>query len=135
MNRVRLLLGALGVAAMTYAVYGSLTEDSEHAVGHGLFLVGVVIAHELVLMPIAIGVGWLIARWLPGWSRGAVAGGLYASAVVAAIALPFVLGVGRTIDNPSKFPLNYGRGLLMVLGVVWLAVAVVVLLRRRRVRT
>jgi hypothetical protein len=133
MRWVRLGLGVLGLAAMAYAVYGSVTEDSEHLWGRGLFLVGVLVAHDLVLLPVAIGVGWLVARRLPGWARAGVHSGLYASAVVTAIALPFVLGRGRLPDNPSKFPLDYGRGLLIVLVVIWIAVAVLVV-RRRRVR-
>ena len=40
------------------------------------------------------------------------------------MAFPFVLGAGRLPDNPSKFPRDYGRGLLIVLGVVWLTVVV-----------
>ena len=124
MRWIRLALGALGLAAMAFAIHGALTDDGEHLGGHLLFLGGVLVAHDLVLLPLVIGVGWLLARYLPKWARPGVQSGLLVSAAVTAVAFPFVLGAGRLPDNPSKFPRNYGHGLLIVLTVVWLAVAV-----------
>jgi hypothetical protein len=130
MRWIRLGLGALGLAGMGYAVRGALFDDGEHLLGHLLFLVTVLVWNDLVLLPSAIGVGWLVVRYLPPWARGGVQGGLFISAVVTAVAFPFVLGAGRLPDNQSKFPRDYGLGLLIVLGVVWLAV----LLRLGRAR-
>jgi hypothetical protein len=118
----RRALGALGLAAIGYAVTGAVTDGGDRLVGHLLFLVGVLFVDDLLVIPVALAVGWVLARYLPQWARGAVQVGLFASAVVTAIALPFVLGAGRLPDNPSKFPLDYGRGLAIVLGVVWVAV-------------
>jgi hypothetical protein len=59
----------------------------------------------------------------------------YLSGALIAVALPLVLGLGRTPDEPSALPLNYGRGLLISLAVVWLAAAAIAataLFRRRR---
>jgi hypothetical protein len=108
---------------MAFAVHGALTDDGEHLGGHLFFLAIVVFTHELVLLPAALGIGWLLSRHLPGWARAGTQVGLFVSAVVTAVSFPFVLGAGRLPDNPSKFPRNYGHGLLVVLGVVWLAVA------------
>jgi hypothetical protein len=124
MRWMRLGLGVLGLAAMAFAVHGALTDNGEHLGGHLLSLAGVLVAHDLVLLPLAIGIGWLLARYLPGWARSGVQSGLFVSAIVTVVAFPFVLGAGRLPDNPSKFPRNYGHGLLIVLGVVWLAVAI-----------
>jgi len=124
MRWIRFGLGALGLAAMAFAIHGALTDDGEHLGGHLFFLGGVLVAHDLVLLPLVIGVGWLLARYLPGWARPSVQGGLIVSAAVTVEAFPFVLGAGRLPDNPSKFPRNFGHGLLIVLGVVWLAVAI-----------
>jgi hypothetical protein len=117
---------------MVFAVHGALTDDGEHLLGHLTFLVGVLAADDLVLLPLAIGVGWLLSRYLPAWACGGVQGGLFVSAVLTAVAFPFVLGAGRLADNPSKFPRNYGQGLLIVLGLVWLGVAVWLCVARRR---
>jgi putative copper export protein len=59
--------------------------------------------------------------------------------VVTFVALPFVLGRGRIADNPSRQPLDYGRGLLVVLAAIWSVVLVAVAVRyllavRRRPR-
>ena len=124
MRWLRYGLGGLGLAAMAFAVHGALTDNGEHLSGHLAFLIGVLIADDLILLPLAIGVGWLLARYLPTWTRGSVQVGLFISAIVTAVSFPFVLGAGRLADNPSKFPRDYGQGLLIVLGVVWLGVAV-----------
>ena len=76
------------------------------------FRAAVLIGHDLILLPIAIGVGVLVVRIAPGWARPSALGALYASAVVTVIAFPFLIGVGRSPDNPSVLPLHYGRGLL-----------------------
>jgi hypothetical protein len=127
-------LGVLGLAAIGYAVAGAATDGGERLVGHVLFLAGVLLADDLVVLPLALATGWLLARYLPGWARSGVQGGLFASAVVTAVAFPFVLGTGRQPDNPSKFPLDYGRGLVIVLGVIWFTVAIWLALTRARRR-
>jgi hypothetical protein len=68
------------------------------------------------------------------WGRSSVQGGLFASAVVFAFSLPFVIGAGRTPDNPSKLPLDYALGLAVVLGAIWIVVAGLTLRARRRPR-
>ena len=122
MRAIRLALATIGIAAGLYGVIGALTGGG-NLVGHAAFLAAVLIAHDLVLVPIAIGVGVLVVRFVPRWALGPVQAALFASAVVTAVALPFVVGAGRTADNPSRQPLNYNRGLLIVLAVVWLAAA------------
>jgi len=54
---------------------------------------------------------------------------------VVAIALPFVIGAGMLADNPSKLPLNYGRGLGIVLVTIWTAVMAAALVARQSRRT
>ena len=43
--------------------------------------------------------------------------------MVSLLALPFVIGAGRMPDNPTVLPLNYGRGLALVLAAIWLGAA------------
>lgn len=132
MRATRVALGLAGLALAGYGIVGAVTDPGEHLWSHALFLVGVLVAHDLVVLPVAIGVGWLLARYVPAWARATVQGGLFASAVITVVAFPFVLGAGRTPDNPSRLPLNYGRGLLIVLAAIWLTVAGLLLLARRR---
>jgi hypothetical protein len=125
------MVAGAGVAAMGYAVAGAAGDTGVNPVGHLAFLATVLIGHDLVLMPIALGVGVLVARYAPPWARGPAQAALYASAIVTFVALPFVIGAGRRPDDPSALPLNYTRGLLVLLAAVWAAAAVAAVRRRR----
>jgi hypothetical protein len=136
--RAGLLLA--GLSAITTAVVGALGDPGLDLPGVVSFLLAVLVGHELVVLPVAMGVGTLVSRRLGGPSRRWVLGGLYASAVLTAISLPSLVGSGRIADNPSRLPLDYPRNLLIVLGVVWAVVGVgcvlaVALQRRRRHRS
>jgi hypothetical protein len=121
-----------GGALMAFAVVGVLTDDDARPVGHLLFLAGVLVAHDAVLLPLAIGVGVLIGRYVPARLRVAVRLAAFVSATLLVVALPLVLGSGRRPDLPSALPLPYGRGLLVTLVVVWTAALAVPLLSRPR---
>ncbi|WP_412542895.1 hypothetical protein R8Z50_10570 [Longispora sp. K20-0274] len=120
---IRKALLAVGVLIIGYAVLGVLRDPAARPVGQAVYLAAALGTHDLVVMPAAIGVGWLLSRRLPAWARGPVQAGLFASVVLTAIALPFLIGNGHPPDNPSALPLNYGRGLAVTLGTVWVAVA------------
>jgi hypothetical protein len=132
MRAARWLLGAAGVAVMAYAVVGALGDDGVDKVGVAWFLLALVVAHDLVLLPVAIGVGALVVKGVPEWARPSVQSGLFASAIVTAVAFPLVIGAGVIADNPSRLPLNYGRGLAVVLAVVWGGAALSALRARPR---
>ncbi len=116
-----LCLAALGFAG--YFVVGS-TRDSNFHPGQVLaFMVTGIVAHDLLLMPVALGIGALIMRFVPGWARSSAQAALFASAVVTVVSLPLLIGGGRTPDNPSRQPLDYPRGLLLTIGAIWLVAA------------
>jgi hypothetical protein len=132
---VRGALIALGAVVMGYAGLGALRDADVDLFGVSLFLVGVLVLHDAVLLPVAIGVGALIGRVPPEAARPVFRAAAIISLTVAVVALPLVLGFGRAADNPSVLPLSYGRGLLQILGLVWASAAIVAgmqLLRRRR---
>jgi hypothetical protein len=129
---IRAGLLILGVAGMAYAIIGILTDDGTNPVHQFLFIGGLIVAHDAILMPLAIGVGVLVVRYVPGWARAPVQAGLYASAVLTVFGLPFILSDGRRPDNVSILPQNPVHGLFIVLAVVWLAAAVWVGLRWRQ---
>ena len=135
MRPVRAGLVGAGVVLMMYAVLGAATDGSDRLGGHLIFLGAVLLGHDWLLMPVAIAVGALLTRTVPGQARAATAAAAYISGALIAVALPLVLGLGRTPDEPSALPLNYGRGLLISLAVVWLAAAAIAVtapFRRRR---
>jgi hypothetical protein len=99
--------------------------------------VGSALAHDLLLAPVVVLLGVAVARLVPVWVRPAVQAGLICSGVVVLFAYPLVRGFGRRADNPTILPLDYGRGLVVVLAAIWLVCGGLALLarRHRRLRT
>ena len=121
--RVRWVLYAAGTALAGYGAYGLLTADRSAPLAWARFAALVVVTNDLLLAPVVIAVGVLLVRAVPGGARAYVQGGLFVSGAVTLLALPFVLGLGRTPDLPSALPLDYGRGLIVILVAIWLGVA------------
>ncbi|WP_127506214.1 hypothetical protein [Actinoplanes solisilvae] len=122
MKTVRRALIGAGVLSMTYAAIGALA-DPDVKGGALLFLIGVLIAHDAILLPLVVGVGALIGRFVPLRRRALVRAALLITLAVTIVAVPLVLGAGRAADNPSLLPLNYGRGLLGIYGAIWVSAA------------
>jgi hypothetical protein len=96
----------------------------------GFWVVGLDVAHDLVLAPSALLVALVVSRAVgPGVVRGPVLAGLGATAVVLLIAWPLLGRYGERPDNPTVLPLDYPVAVAAVVAVVWAIVAVVVLLR------
>ena len=130
MRMARWLLGTAGLVACGYAVAGAARDPDVSPGGVLVFLGAVLLAHDAVVLPLAIGVGALAGRAAPGRARAGVHGALFATAVVLVIGLPLALGYGRAADNPSALPRDYARGLSAVLAVVWLAAGAAVVAGR-----
>ncbi|MDP9397409.1 MAG: hypothetical protein M3P96_06100 [Actinomycetota bacterium] len=114
----RLLLGAVGAAVAAYGVAGLLLNAASTAPPRtALWLVAVVIAHDLVLAPVVALVGWLLVRLVPAWARGTVQGGLVVAGVVLLLSVPLLIRQDAG-NYPSLLPLNYRANLLGVLAVV-----------------
>jgi len=134
MKAVRICLAMLGTLAMGYAVLGAVTDPDDRLAGHLSFLLAVQAAHDAVVLPVAIGVGLLLRRYVPAPARRVVQAALVVSVAVAVVAVPLALGYGRPADHPSALPLNYLRGLLTVLASVWLVAGVMLIGTRLRAR-
>lgn len=93
------------------------------------FVIGFAIIHDAVLLPAAIVVGWLTLRCLPRGIRPPVRIGLAVTWVLVLMSYPAVRRYGEKPDNPSLLPTSVGRGLIVVLVVVWVAVVVDVVRR------
>jgi hypothetical protein len=93
--RTRRILVAAGVLLMGYAVAGALTDPDLSPFGVAVFLAGVLAGHDVVWMAVLLAAGAAIGRFF--------------------VALPLVLGFGRSAENPSALPLPYGRNLALVL--------------------
>jgi hypothetical protein len=87
------------------------------------WLAAALLAHDLLVAPALLAVGWLLGR-LPGAWRAPVRAGLLVSATVVLVTLPAFLGDGRATQpgNASLLPNHYGRSVALVLGLVWAGV-------------
>ncbi|MBA3304103.1 MAG: hypothetical protein H0U26_09565, partial [Acidimicrobiia bacterium] len=118
----------IGTVLMAVGVRGLLANsaDTQPVRWVVLFLASAVI-HDVVLAPVVIAVGWLLSRRLgPNWLRAPLQGALICSGAVVLVAFPLVRGYGRQSGNDTILPLDYGRGLLLVLAAIWVGTAAVV---------
>ncbi|MEU8607671.1 hypothetical protein AB0C29_06690 [Actinoplanes sp. NPDC048791] len=115
---------AVGAIVMGYAVLGAATDPDLKPGGVLLFLAAVLVGHDAVLLPATIAGGAIIGRFAPRRFLPGIRAAAIISLAVGVVALPLVLGYGRSGDNPSVLPLAYGRGLLLVLAVTWAAALV-----------
>ena len=122
-----LLVVGLGLAAWGFRL---LTVTNVPLDEFAPWFVGGVLAHDLVLAPIAFGAGWLVRRIVPASLRPPVQVGLIVSGVVLVFAIPGLLDKGRDLGNTSKLPNDYPVSVAIVLGAIW-AVVLIATLRRR----
>ena len=127
--RMRLLLGALGVAVATYGGWLLLQEDLSDLVDTAVWLAGGVVLHDFVLVPLTLLLGLALVRLLPANLRAPVVGGLVVLGTVTLMAVPVLGGWGANADNPTILDRNYPVGWLVVAGVTMLVVVVTIVLR------
>jgi hypothetical protein len=130
----RVLLGGAGLGLMAYAAYGLVTDVGTEPVRQVAFLLGLVIAHDFVLIPAAIAVGLVAVRIVPWWARAATQGALITTLALTVVSIPLLVKGRGFADNPSLLPLDYRRGLLVAIGVTWVVAAAVAVWRRQRAR-
>jgi hypothetical protein len=119
----------LGVAAgglvMGWGVAGLLRHAASTVPASWLrWLVGVLLAHDLLLVPALLAVGLLVRRAPSPW-RPPLRAALIVSGTLALTSLPLLLGYGRAAQpgNASVLPGNYPAKLAVVLAAVWVIAA------------
>ncbi|MFG1865247.1 hypothetical protein [Microbispora bryophytorum] len=118
--------GGLVVAGIAGLVVNAHQTDP---LGWALWFGGLIAAHDGVLVPLVLLAGVAVGRLTkPSPVRAA----LTVAAVLSLVALPMVAGIGRRADNPSLLPLDYGRNLLVVLGLIALVTALTTIALRLR---
>lgn len=99
----------------------------------GWFL-GLLVAHDLFLLPIVAAVGVALRSRVSPGMRGAISGALAVSAILALVSVPALVGFGRQPDNPSLLPRNYVLGVGILLVLVWGTAALVLIWATRHAR-
>jgi hypothetical protein len=124
---------AVGLSVMAFGVVGLFHSANRTHPGQWIrWLLGALLAHDIIVAPLVFGVAALVVSRIPPPWRAPVQGGLVASGMVILVAFPFVRGYGRTPENTSILPNNYAWGLLITLAVIWAAVGIALMNRKRR---
>jgi hypothetical protein len=129
-----LLIGlVLGAPLLAFGIGGALVDaDDTKPIALAAWVVGLAVAHDLVLVPTVLALGWAVRRVVPdGATRGLLRAGLVVSAGLCLVAYPLVSGFGRSEAVPSLLARDYGRGLAVYLVVVWAVIGVGIIVRRR----
>ncbi len=123
---------AVGWAAIAWGVVGIFRHSLDTRPANlAKFVVGGALLHDLLVAPVVILAGVLIARAVPARARGPVQAALVVSGIVALFSWPLVRAYGLAANNPTSLPHNYALGLLIVLGVVWATAGALILLKPR----
>lgn len=126
---------AAGWSVMAWAAWGILADhDATNPSGLARWALGGALLHDLVLAPVVLLVGAILARRLPASVRGPISGALALSGIVVLFAYPLVRGFGRHEQNSSTLPLDYTTNVVVVVGLVWLATLAVIVVRIARRR-
>ena len=132
---LRWLAVGMGLAALGYGVDGLVTMSrATHPPQAARWLIGAVVLHDAVAVPVTAAVGLLVSRVVRAPYRAVVQGAMLVSAAVALASLPLWRGYGGAPGNPSVDPLPYGRNLLIVLAAVWAGAGLIMMVRAVRVR-
>ena len=132
MKAIRAMLATIGAAMIVFGVVSAIGSPDLRISNQLIFLFGGLILHDALLLPVFILAGAVVRRVVPPTYRAIVQAALIVTAAVSVVALPFILGYGRTPDLPSALPRDYLGGYAIVLGVVWLTAAVLIV--RREIR-
>jgi hypothetical protein len=125
-----------GWAVMVIAVLGAFGDEAlRGSASWARWLVGVAVVHDALVLPVVLGIGWLLGRWLPSTFRVPVRTALVVGAVVTLAVWPIARRWGARADNPSILPLPVAENLRimwLVLAVGAFGVGVVTTVRHRR---
>ncbi|MBP7972993.1 MAG: hypothetical protein WBB44_06385 [Candidatus Nanopelagicales bacterium] len=131
--KTRIALIAAGLLLLALGAYNLLDQVPLKAFPNLIvWLAAGVVIHDVVIAAGVATIGWAISRAVPARFRAPVQGGLIVAGVVAIMAIPVVIGAGRTPTNPSLLPLDYGRNLVIVLVVIAVLTALFSLLSLRK---
>ena len=92
---------------------------------------GLDLAHDLLLAPAVVGVGYLVSRAVPARARAAVQTALIVTGMVLLVGLLPLMGTAGT-RNPTIQPIRYGPAIAAVIAVIWVAAAIAVLITTRQ---
>jgi hypothetical protein len=131
----QLVLGLAGLAGLGWGLAGFVSHPRQTVPSNALtWLVGGVLLHDAVLVPVVAVLGLVLTRLVRAPYRAVAQGALIVSGALALATLPQWRGYGGAPGNPTVDPLPYGRNLLLVLAAVWAVAAIIMASRYRTSR-
>lgn len=133
MRATRWLLGGLGVALLAYGIWRIFEfADATRPRQLALWLVAALVLHDGILSWLVVGVGWLLARLVPGRARSYLQGGLVTAGLVAAVAVPLIYRRGKSQPGQALLERNYSANLALIVAGIAAVTGAAYLLRVRR---
>jgi len=134
MTKARTTLAICGVALGLWGLWLLLqTLSTDALIRLPLWLGGAVLADDFVLIPLTIGVGWILTRWSIGRTVATVRTTLLYVGITTLIAIPLLLRQGKGA-NPTVLSRDYLRDWLLLEATIVLAGVLALVVRRRRLR-
>jgi hypothetical protein len=134
-NRLRFVIGALGVLAIGFGAVLAVTGLGLRSVRLAIWLGAPVAIHDGIVVPLALALGWAGRRLLPRPAWGPAAAGLVVTGTLLALAAVVLPRPSPDPALPSLLDRNYPAGLAVALGLVWSITAVAAAFRLRSART
>lgn len=129
----RIGLGVLGVALGLWGLWLLLgTADVADLINIAFWLGGGIIAHDVLIAAVTIGMAALVGHVLPEAARAPATMGLVVLGAVTLVAIPVLGRFGAREDNPTLLDRNYIAGYLLIVAVVVASVTVASIIRSRR---
>lgn len=111
-----------GLIAAGWGFYGLLTASmGPEPLKWLAFFVVSILAHDLLLAPVAVTIGLLLTRIIPATLRAPAQVGFLGTGIVLLAGLPYMLGRGVSTDVPSALPFNYAGRVSVLVAVLWIA--------------
>lgn len=131
----RVLLAMSGLALVAYGgllAWEFATSRAVNAVQGAAWFIGGPLVHDAIVAPAVGLIGLVLTRIVPKPWRTPVAVGVVVSGVLTLVAIPLLWRPYGMFTNPGLHDRDYGAGLAIALGAVWLTVIATGLIRRTR---
>jgi hypothetical protein len=122
---MRLVFAVAGLALLAYGALLSwefAASRTVNAVQGAAWFVGGPVVHDGIVAPAVGIVGLVLTRFVPVAWRAPVAVGVVFSAVLTLLAIPLLWRPFGVVTNPGLHDRDYGMGLAIALGIVWVGV-------------
>jgi uncharacterized membrane protein YidH (DUF202 family) len=133
MRTARWLLGGLGILLLAYGIwrifqFSAATQPRQL----GIWLAAALVLHDGILSWLVVGVGWLLARFVPGRARGYLQGALITGGLVTLVAIPLIYRRGKSQPGQALLERDYLANLLIIFACIAAVTGAAYLVRVRR---